>query len=148
MPDTAFWKIKPLSQMTSQEWESLCDGCGKCCVLKLEDVDSGLIHYTDVGCRLLDCSSARCRDYENRRQQVADCVMLTPDNLHQLGWMPASCAYRLIHEGRDLPDWHPLITGDPDSTRKAGKSVAGRLFSEDKVDEEALGNHLTDWDQL
>lgn len=148
MPDTAFWKVKPLSDLNKQEWESLCDGCGKCCVLKLEDVDTGFIHYTDVGCRLLDCNTARCRDYDNRKQQVPDCVILTPDNLHQLGWMPASCAYRLIHEGQDLPDWHPLITGDPDSTRKAGKSLAGRLFTEQEVDEEALGNHLTDWDQL
>ena len=148
MHDTPFWKAKPLNELSRAEWESLCDGCGKCCVLKLEDVDTGFIHYTDVGCQLLDCGKARCRDYENRKQLVADCVILTPDNLAQLGWMPASCAYRLIHEGRDLPGWHPLVTGDPDSTQKAGKSVAGRLFAETEVDPDDLGTHLTDWDQL
>lgn len=148
MPDTPFWTSKPLADFTPQEWESLCDGCGKCCVIKLEDVDSRAIYSTDVGCRLLDCSNARCMDYPNRAKLVPDCVQLSPDNLDRLDWMPASCAYRLVHQGKPLPGWHPLITGDPHSTRKAGKSVAGRLLPETEVDPDQLGDHLTDWDAL
>ena len=114
MSDLPFWKQKSLADMTSEEWESLCDGCGKCCVLKIEDIDTGEVHYTDVACRLLDCSTASCRDYANRKQQVPDCIMLTPQNLDALPWMPDSCAYRVLHEGGELASWHPLVCGDGD----------------------------------
>ncbi|MFZ9135983.1 MAG: YcgN family cysteine cluster protein, partial [Candidatus Puniceispirillaceae bacterium] len=107
MPKNPFWKTIPLEKLDKDQWESLCDGCGKCCVLKLEDVDTGEVHYTDVGCKLLDCKTARCSSYEKRKSFVPDCVMLTPDNLGMLSWMPKSCAYRLIYENKDLPDWHP-----------------------------------------
>ena len=107
--DIPFWKTKSLAEMSAEEWESLCDGCGKCCVLKLEDVDSGDIYYTDVACKLLDCASARCTDYPNRKASVPDCVVLRPDNLASLFWMPTSCAYRVVFEGGDLPEWHPLV---------------------------------------
>lgn len=131
--------------MSAEEWESLCDGCGKCCVLKLEDVDSGDIYYTDVACKLLDCASARCTDYPNRKASVPDCVVLRPDNLASLFWMPTSCAYRVVFEGGDLPEWHPLVTGDPNATKRAGQSVAGRVFPEGSVAEDDLPDHITDW---
>ena len=146
MSGLPFWKTKGLAEMTSAEWESLCDKCGKCCVLKLEDSDTGDIHYTDVACRLLDCGNANCTDYANRKQFVPDCITLSPDNLESLTWMPESCAYRLLHEGQPLPAWHPLVTGDPDSTRKAGISVAGRVFPEDSVPVADIIDHITIWD--
>jgi uncharacterized cysteine cluster protein YcgN (CxxCxxCC family) len=105
--------------MNEEEWESLCDRCGKCCVLKVEDVDTGDIYYTDVACKLLDCGNATCMNYAERKQTVPDCVSLTPENLSSLKWMPRSCTYRRLFEGHDLPEWHPLLTNDPDSTRKA-----------------------------
>ena len=140
-----FWTDTPLEKMTPSQWESLCDGCGKCCVLKLEDVDTGTVHYTDVGCKLLDCTTARCRDYSHRKSVVPDCVILTLDSLHKLAWMPSTCAYRLLFEGKDLPDWHPLITGDRNSPRRAGHSVAGRIFTESDIDEDDLPDHIADW---
>ena len=120
MPQNQFWKTIALDQLDKDQWESLCDGCGKCCVLKLEDVDTGDVHYTDVACKLLDCENVRCTNYAARKTHVPDCVLLTPDNLGILSWMPQSCAYRLIYEKKDLPDWHPLITGDAKSTTLAG----------------------------
>ena len=145
MTDAAFWKTKPLTALNHSEWESLCDGCGKCCVLKLEDEDTGCVHYTDVACTLLDGAHCRCKDYENRKIRVPDCIRLTPETLEQLPWMPETCAYRLIYEGKDLPPWHPLITGDADSTHKAGQSVAGKVVSEDDIDEEALPSRIKIW---
>ena len=141
----SFWKDKALAELNHEEWEALCDGCGKCCLIKLEDVDNGEIHYTDVGCTLLDSQSCRCRNYENRKTIVTDCVILTTDRLEQIPWMPATCSYRLIYEGKDLPDWHPLVTGDPDSTHQAGQSVAGQIISEDDIDEDDLPSHIKDW---
>jgi uncharacterized cysteine cluster protein YcgN (CxxCxxCC family) len=140
-----FWKTIALDQLDKDQWESLCDGCGKCCVLKLEDVDTGDVHYTDVACKLLDCKNARCTDYAARKTHVPDCVLLTPDNLGILSWMPQSCAYRLIYEKKDLPDWHPLITGDANSTMLAGHSVANRVVPENSVDEDDLPDHITNW---
>jgi len=145
VPKNPFWKTIPLEKLDKDQWESLCDGCGKCCVLKLEDVDTGEVHYTDVGCKLLDCKTARCSNYEKRKSFVPDCVMLTPDNLGMLSWMPKSCAYRLIYENKDLPDWHPLITGNPDRAILAGHSVAGRVTPESAVDEDDLPDHITIW---
>ena len=132
--------------MTPAEWEALCDRCGKCCVLKLEDSDTGEIHYTDVACRLLDCGNASCTNYPDRKRCVPDCITLSPDNLDSLPWMPESCAYRLLHEGKSLSAWHPLLSGDTDSTRKAGKSVAGRVFPEESVLVSDLIDHITTWD--
>jgi len=136
-----FWKMKSLDQMSRDEWESLCDHCGKCCLVKLEDEDTGLHLETDVACTLFDCENGGCRNYPHRHTQVPDCVVLTPDNIRTLPWIPKTCAYRLIAEGKDLFDWHPLVTGDPHSTAKAGMSVAGQVVSEDDFDGDP------DWDQ-
>jgi len=122
-----FWKEKPLERMSPQEWESLCDGCGKCCLSKLEDEDTGAIYWTSVGCRLLDCESCRCRDYPNRLKMVDDCVGLTPEKVRSLGWLPKTCAYRLIAEGKDLYWWHHLVSGSHDTVHEAGVSVRGRV---------------------
>ena len=140
-----FWKTTPLEKLNKEQWESLCDGCGKCCVLKLEDADTGEIHYTDVGCKLLDCQTAKCTKYIERKQYVPDCVLLTPNNLSQLPWMPESCAYKLIYENKELPPWHPLMTGNPNSTLIAGQSVATRVVPENTVDEDHLTEHIKDW---
>lgn len=122
-----FWKTKSLTQLDAAEWESLCDGCGRCCLIKMEEEDSGEYYFTDVACRLFDAGTCRCKDYENRDSQVPDCVRLTPENAGELGWMPPSCAYRLVAEGKDLPSWHPLVSGSSDSVVEAGASVKGRV---------------------
>jgi len=142
----AFWQTKTLEEMTSDEWESLCDRCGKCCLLKLEDVDTAKIYTTDVACKLLDCGTACCTDYPHRKRHVPDCTLLTPQTVPTIHWLPASCAYRLIADNRPLPSWHPLITGDPHSTRKSGNSVAGRVFPELAIDDEDMADHIYDWD--
>ena len=122
-----FWKTKTLEEMSGAEWESLCDGCGKCCLSKLEDEDTGKIYFTSVGCRLFDAETCRCADYQNRLALVSDCVGLTPQNVRSISWLPGTCAYRLLAEGRDLFPWHPLISGDPDSVHRAGISMRGRV---------------------
>lgn len=122
-----FWKTKTLEEMNPAEWESLCDGCGKCCLAKLEDEDTGEIHWTSVGCRLFDQKTCRCGDYEHRFAKVDDCVGLTPQNVRTIVWLPSSCAYRLIAEGKDLYWWHPLVSGSPETVHTAGISVRGRI---------------------
>ena len=129
-PDAAFWKRKSLEEMSRQEWESLCDGCAKCCLHKIEDEDTGKVFYTNVACRLLDLKSLRCTKYEERQRYVPDCAVLNPENVHMLSWMPETCAYRLLAEGKDLADWHPLISGRPESVAEAGISIKGRAVSE------------------
>ena len=129
--------------MTDAEWESLCDGCAKCCLHKLEDRDTGRILQTNVACRLLNLTSCRCSRYAERARFVPDCVKVTPDNAGALRWMPRTCAYRLLAEGRDLPDWHPLLTGDPDSVHRAGQSVRGRAITEFDADD--LEDHVVHW---
>jgi uncharacterized cysteine cluster protein YcgN (CxxCxxCC family) len=128
-----FWKTKTLAEMTPQEWESLCDGCGRCCLVKLEDEDTGKIHFTDVACKLFDSRTCRCKDYANRTKRVHDCVALTPANIGELNWLPLTCAYRLLDEGKPLPWWHPLVSGTPRTVVDAGISVRGELLSEDEV---------------
>ncbi len=143
----SFWERVTLDEMTSDEWEALCDGCGRCCAIKLEDDDTGHVHYTNVGCRLLDIETCRCGNYALRRQLVPGCVRLSPENIAEAaGWMPESCAYRRLHEGRDLADWHPLISGSPDSVHEAGISVRGRLVPEYEVAEEDLEDHVISGD--
>ena len=130
-----FWKRKSLGEMTRGEWESLCDGCGLCCMHKVEDEDSGQLFYTNLACRLLDTKTCRCGDYGNREREVADCLVLTPEQTDTFEWLPASCAYRLLANGEDLPDWHPLVTGDPESVHEAGISVRGKVVSERDTNE-------------
>lgn len=141
--DPEYWKHKRLSELTRDEWEALCDGCAKCCLFKLEDVDTREVHYTNVRCRLLDPDTGRCRDYADRARQVPDCVTITLEVLADPYWLPSTCAYRRLAEGRDLPVWHPLITGDPGSVARAGHSVSGRTTDERDADD--LDNHLIDW---
>jgi len=144
--ETPFWKTKSLAEMTDSEWESLCDGCGRCCLVKLEDEDTAKIHFTHIGCRLLDGATCRCRDYANRTARVDDCVRLTPDNLAELNWLPPTCAYRLIGNGGDLYWWHPLVSGDPETVHAAGVSVRGRVVAdEDALPEEKLADHIVSW---
>ena len=138
-----FWKRKRLDQMSDAEWESLCDGCARCCLLKLEDEDTGEIAFTEVACALLDQETCRCTDYRNRSRRVPDCVRLTPDNVGALRWMPSTCAYRVLAEGGELAWWHPLVSGDPNTVFEAGIAVRGRCISEDSgADPE---DHIVTW---
>ena len=124
-----FWQTTPLERMTAEQWESLCDGCGKCCLEKFEDEENGRIVYSRVACQLLDLRTCRCRDYDNRARLMPDCVTLVPEVLRNPTWLPETCAYRLLAEGKPLPAWHPLITADPSSVAAAGQSVRGRVVS-------------------
>lgn len=140
-----FWETIPLSKMNEEQWESLCDGCGRCCLNKLEDWDTGEIHFTNVSCRLLDCNTCRCSNYENRFEAVPDCVKLNAEMIDQISWLPKSCAYRRIAEGRGLADWHPLISGSSTSVHDAGISVKGRVISETGLEPEDLEDYLVSW---
>jgi len=140
-----FWE-KPLEDLTRAQWEKLCDGCGRCCLIKLEDEDTGAIHHTSVACKLLDQGSCRCGDYAGRKKIVPDCVRLTLEKLSKIKWLPPTCAYRLRFEGKSLPSWHPLLTGDPDSVHRAGVSVQGRVEAgEDEVDTDDLPEFIRLW---
>jgi uncharacterized cysteine cluster protein YcgN (CxxCxxCC family) len=141
-----FWRTTALEDMSTEQWESLCDGCGRCCLVKLEDEESGKIHATDVACRLFDAGACRCRDYENRTAAVPDCVGLTPEVVRSLRWLPPSCAYKLVADGQELPWWHPLVSGTHDTVKTAGISVAGRVFAlEDDVALEDLVDRIKRW---
>ena len=133
MAQKPFWETKTLEDMSAAEWESLCDGCGLCCLIRFEDEVTGEVIPTRVSCRLLDNELCRCKDYANRKVYVPDCIKLTPWNIEALQWMPLSCAYRRLYEGRPLPRWHPLITGDPESVHKAGVSIRGQVISESSL---------------
>jgi uncharacterized cysteine cluster protein YcgN (CxxCxxCC family) len=141
----AFWDEKPLSEMSPTEWESLCDGCGRCCLVKLEDDDSGEIITSDVRCQLLDGDTCRCTDYPNRQKKVPDCIKLTPENVVTIKWIPTTCAYRRLAEGRGLAWWHPLISGDPETVVAAGVSVRGRTFDEREIKAGEWEEHAVDW---
>ena len=140
-----FWKTKRLGQMTPAEWESLCDGCGRCCLLKFYDPEADTYHFTDVACKLLDLESCRCSRYEKRQSIVKDCIKLTPRNVRRLRWVPPTCAYRLVAEGRDLYWWHPLVSGDPNTVHEAGISARGRIVSEESVPEAEVENRIVAW---
>lgn len=140
-----FWEKVPLAKMTSQEWEALCDGCGKCCLNKLEFEDTGEVAFTSVACRLLDGETCRCSRYETRRQYVPECVVLTPKTLPKVAyWLPQTCAYKLLHEGKRLYDWHPLVSGDSNSVHAADVSVRGKTISETVVDEDDWEDYIID----
>ena len=140
-----FWNTKSLIDMSQEEWESLCDGCGRCCLHKLEDIETDLLFYTNVACRLLDEQSCRCSDYQHRQRQVKDCLVLDPGKESQFQWLPRSCAYRRLAEGKTLEWWHPLVSGSQETVRKAGISVCGRTVCELSVDTEQLEDHIISW---
>ena len=145
-PTEPFWRRKTLEEMTQEEWESLCDGCGRCCLMKLEDEDDGTVYTTDVGCRLLDKGTCRCCDYAKRREQVPDCIQLTPELARSLKWLPPSCAYRLVAQRKDLPWWHPLVSGRPETVVEAGISAAGRVSAnENEVATDDLFARIVTW---
>lgn len=145
MHSNKFWETKSLTEMSRDEWESLCDGCARCCLVKLQDEDDDTIHYTNVVCDLLDEENCRCTQYEKRSEFVPECVVVKPELIDQLHWMPSTCAYRLLWEGKPLPDWHPLVTGDPQSVHLAGISVRGRVYKQASVEEENLEDHVVEW---
>lgn len=138
-----FWKTKSLSEMSSEEWSSICDGCAKCCLHKLEDEDSGEISFTNVVCSQLNLTSCRCRNYSQRTVLVEDCIELTSDKLPNLKWLPPTCAYRLLDEGKELNWWHPLVSGDLDTVHMAGVSVKDRCIAETEISD--LENYIVTW---
>ncbi len=146
-PTLPFWKAKPLAELSRTEWEALCDRCGRCCLHKLEDDETGEIYWTNIACRLLDRTACVCSSYGNRHDFVPDCVELDPDEVvsQTYTWLPPTCAYRLIAAGRDLYWWHPLVSGDPDTVHIAGVSVRNRVISEEGIPEDAFEDHLAEW---
>ena len=140
-----FWETKNLIDMNENEWESLCDKCGKCCVIKLEDFDTQQVHYTNVSCKLLCEKSASCKDYENRKSIVPDCIILSPDNLKDLKWMPETCAYKLLNEGKNLPYWHPLLSGNDKDIVNSGNSVKNRVTNENIIKIKNLPDYIFNW---
>jgi len=140
-----FWEQKTLSEMTQEQWESLCDGCGKCCLQKLEDEDTGEVFYTDVSCHLLDVKTCRCKDYQNRLARVPECIDLTPETASEYSWLPSTCAYRLLAEGKALEPWHPLISGVSGAELTTRVSVRGRVVSEVFVHPDDLEQRIIQW---
>jgi uncharacterized protein len=141
-----FWKRKRLAEMTRAEWESLCDSCGRCCLNKLEDIDTGATYFTNVHCKLFDSDSCRCKDYANRKHKVPDCVQLSPRNVRRIVWLPPTCAYRLVAEGKDLAWWHPLVSGSRETVHEAGVSVRGRqTVCETSLPEEKWEDQIVGW---
>ncbi|WP_131194259.1 YcgN family cysteine cluster protein [Lichenihabitans psoromatis] len=140
-----FWR-KPLEVMTTPEWESLCDGCGRCCLVKLEDEDTREVYFTEISCALLSKATCQCSDYPNRQSKIPDCVKLTPEIVRTIGWLPPTCAYRLVAEGRDLMWWHPLVSGRAETVDEAGVSVRGKVAaSEDEVQIDDLPGYIVAW---
>lgn len=142
----AFWKAKPLNELSREEWESLCDGCGRCCLIKFQDEDSGQVYMTNVVCEYLEIFHCRCTRYEERSVLVPTCLTLTPELAGLLSWMPETCAYRLVANGADLPDWHYLVCGDRNAVHKAGISVRGKVVSAKDIEEDDLPDYVVDED--
>lgn len=140
-----YWREKTLAEMSEREWEALCDNCGKCCVISIEDTDSGQLFLTDVSCKLFDTHACGCGDYVNRKSKVPDCVKLTPKNVPKLDWLPRTCAYRLVSEGQDLHWWHPLKSGDPETVHIARASVKGKTRPEGRLKMTGLIKRITKW---
>ncbi len=140
-----FWRSKALQDLTPDEWEALCDGCGRCCLNKLEDEDTAELYFTNVACHVLDLTTCRCRDYSHRIELVPDCLALTPGQPEKFDQLPDTCAYRLRAEGRPLPDWHPLVSGDPESVHLAGVSVRDKVVSEEYIHPDQLPEHVISW---
>ena len=145
MTQSKFWLEKAIEDLTPSEWESLCDFCSKCCLHKFIEPGKTEVQFTNVVCRYMDMETCKCSDYENRHDNVPDCVLLTPKLARGANWLPKNCAYRLVADGKDIPWWHPLKMGDPDSTRKTGNSVFGKVVSEDDIDPEDLEDMVVDW---
>ena len=144
-PETEFWKTKPLAAMSHLEWEALCDGCARCCLHKLEDEDTGDVCYTSVVCRYLDEAACSCTNYPARSVLVPECVKLDPERVEAFAWLPDTCAYRLLAEGKPLHPWHPLVSGDPETVHTAGISVRGRVVSDEYVPEDAHEEYIIHW---
>jgi uncharacterized cysteine cluster protein YcgN (CxxCxxCC family) len=144
MPQEPFWKTKTLDELNRSEWESLCDGCGRCCLHKLEDEDTEEIYFTTVACTLLDAGTCQCSDYIHRKKKVPDCVFLTPEIVRTVDWLPETCGYRLIDEGKDLYWWHPLVSGNPETVHEAGISVRGKItaFDHEMKEDEDYFDHM------
>ena len=136
-----FWKKKKLEEMSLEEWEALCDGCGICCLYKVEDADTGKVVLTNVACRFLDTHSCRCQLYGQRKNAMPTCIKMTPSKISRLGWLPETCTYKLVLAGKPLPDWHPLVSGDPESIHRAGVSVRGRVHTESEINM----NHIEEY---
>lgn len=145
MSENRFWETKSLAEMTSEEWESLCDGCAKCCLHKLIDDEAEELFFTDLACKLLDIETCRCTNYSNRLEQIPDCRTFTAENIQDMYWLPISCAYRTLAEGRKLEKWHPLITGDANSVHRFKRSVKGRCISENEVPLEQWQERIVRW---
>lgn len=144
----SFWEHTPLETMTDDQWESLCDGCGRCCAIKLQDEDSGQVHYTQAACRLLDTETCRCTNYKNRARLVPDCAVLNPARARRYDWLPETCAYRILANGGKLHWWHPLVSGSTNTVHEAGISVRGRLISEEHVHASEIPGLIIDWQKL
>lgn len=147
MKKKSFWENKKLNQMNEEEWESLCDRCGKCCLIKLIDEDTNFLHYTNVSCHQFDEEKCQCKDYKNRKKIVKDCIKLSSNNLEQINWLPNTCSYKLISEGKKLPYWHPLIQGTREVMEKGNHSVRGKVISENIIDQKNIKNYLFDWEE-
>ena len=139
----SFWETKKLAEMTAEEWESLCDNCGKCCLHKLEDEDTGKIAYTSVACRLINLNTCRCTRYNERTKLVAECLDIRKLDVEKYNWLPSTCAYRLLNEGKELPSWHPLLTGSPASVKRAGVSISSYAIKESMAMD--LEDHIIEW---
>lgn len=140
-----WWNTLALEDLSAEQWEGLCDGCAKCCLHKLEDEDSGEIFYTKIRCRYLVEETCRCSDYANRSVLMPNCIQLSPGTTTDLAWLPTTCAYRLRGQGKALPDWHPLVSGDPDSMHRAGVSIQGRAISDEYVHPDGYDEHIVNW---
>ena len=143
--NSTFWQKKSLNEMSQSEWESLCDGCAKCCLIKLDDIDNSKVHYTKVVCRLMDENTCQCTQYQNRNKLVPNCIWLKPEGVKEFHWLPQTCAYRLLSEGKELQPWHPLVSGNKNSVHQAGISIKGRCLSEEYVHPDGLEEHVIKW---